>query len=470
MVFAPRRFEQILSDMVARLVARTGLSDVTDASSVKQMLAAASREDDEVYFQMQNVLDLFSIDTATGDDLDARAADIQPGSITRIGSRSANVNVVFSAATAVTGTINIATGTRVKTSDGVTFATTQVGTITPTSIEQIPGHGVGRDSAPVPAIAETPGSDGNVVANTIIKFVNKPTGVDEVTNPLPALNGRDKESDDSFRQRLKDFIASLARSTVQALENGVLGLEDAATGSSILFSKAVEDIVNLGNVTLFIDDGTGAIESNQAVAGENVTQGLLGPPPDSAVGGETQLFLDNKPIKTSVSFTLSSSTRGALTQGTDYTLNPATGQLLFTPALVTAEVITANYTHYTGLIQEAQKVVDGDPTDPTNYPGLRAAGTLVRVLPPTTLIQTVAAVLAVAEGFEQSEAVAEAEAVVAEYINSLGISDDVVRNEIISRIQLLTAVIDLELTGPTANIAILDDELARITIANITIV
>jgi len=469
MVFAPRRFEQILADKILRLVGRTALSDITDSSSVKQMLAASSREDDEIYFQMNNILDLFSIDTATGDDLDARAAEIQPGVITRIGARSANGTVVFSAAVAVTGTVTIPPGTKVKTTDGVSFTTTQSGEITPTSVEQIAGHGVGRDSAPVPVVADVPGADGNVVANTIIRFNAKPSGVDEVTNPLVTLNGRDQESDDSFRQRIKDYIAGLARCTVTALEVGVLGLEDEDTGASILFSKAVEDLINLGNVTLYIDDGTGAVETTDSVIGENVTEGLLGPPADSAVGGEEQLYLDNKPVKQSAGFTLTSSIRGALTSGVDYTLNPASGQLLFTPALVATEVITAGYTHYTGLIQEAQKVVDGDPNDVINYPGLRAAGVLVQVLAPTTVVITVTATVVVREGFDSVTALSDAENAVAGYINALGISDDVVRSEIIARIQSLDAIADVNVTVPAGNIAVLDDQLPRITSGNITI-
>lgn len=467
--FQPKRFEQILGDEIASVVTSTDLSDVADSSGVKGVLAATAREVDESFFQMENVQSLFSIDTATGDDLDERAKDIQPGTVVRINARSAVGTVVFSRP-GTAGTTPIPSGTRVKTGDGVVFVTSAAGTITPASPEQIPGHGVGRDSGLVPVSAETPESTGNVVGNTIIKFENKPPGVDEVTNPSPTTLGLDKESDDAFRQRLKDFIAGLARCTPQALENGVLGTEDPNTSATILFSKAIEDQLNPGNVTLFVDDGTGAVEATATIVGENVTAGLLGPPADSAVGGETELFLDNKPVKGSIPVVVTSSTRGILVQGTDFTLNPASSQLRFTPALVTAEVITADYTHFIGLIQLAQKVIDGDPTDRENFPGLRAAGVLVLVLAPATLIQTVVAALVIREGFVRSSVIAEAELAVQQSINGGGISDDVVRNEIIKIIQALDGVADLNLTAPANNIAILDDQIARITPATITIV
>jgi uncharacterized phage protein gp47/JayE len=454
--------------MIARTVTRSNLKDVSDTSSIKQMLAAAAREDDEAYFQMENILTLFSIDSATGDDLDARAKEIQPPVVTRKGPRKSTGQVVFSRPGTV-GTLNIPAGTRVKTEDQIVFLTTAATSITPTSPEQISGHGVGRDSPPVNVQAEIAGIAGDVIADSIIRFDVKPTGVNEVTNPNPTLFGRDKESDDVFRQRLKDYIAALARSTVQALEAAVLNLEDPDTGREILFSSGVESLVTLGHGALYIDDGTGSVESTAVITNENVTAGLSGPPPDSAVGGEERLFLDEKPVKESEPFTLSSSTRGALTQGTDYTLNSASGQLNFTPVLVTGEVITANYTHYTGLIQLAQKVIDGDKTDRENFPGIRAGGTLWRVKTPVVLIQTVIAILTVREGFTAAVVVAEAVDAVKSYINGLGISGDVIRNEVISRIQSLPGVFNVVLSAPAADITLLDDELARITDANISI-
>ncbi len=466
--FQPKRQQQILGDSIARVVTRSTLRDVSDTSSVKQTLAASAREDDEIYFQMENILTLFSIDTATGDDLDERAKDIQPAVIKRIGPRKAVGTVVFSRA-GTTGTINIPIGTNLKTVDGIVFITTATGTITTTSPEQISGHGVGRDSSPVAVQAEVPGAAGNVISGSIIRFNVKPAGVDEVTNLDPALNGRDKESDDAFRQRIKDFVAALSNSTIDALETAVIGAEDLITGRVILFSNAEQDFINLGNVTLFVDDGTGSVESTAVITAENVTLGLSGPPSDSAVGGEKRLFLDQNPVKDTQPFTLTSSTRGALTINTDFTLNPASGQLNFTPPLVTGEVITAAYTHFTGLIQLAQKIIDGDKNDRTGFPGVRAGGDLVIVNTPAVLIQIVTVTLAVAEGFVRADVIAAVIEAIKGYINGRGISDDVVRNELIRRIQRVSGVFDFDLIAPTDNIAILDDELARTTDANITV-
>lgn len=75
MAFTPRSFTQILSDMIAYVQARTQFTDFTVGSLTRTMLEAAALEDDEQYFQMVQLLDLFSYTTAAGQDLDRRLAE-----------------------------------------------------------------------------------------------------------------------------------------------------------------------------------------------------------------------------------------------------------------------------------------------------------------------------------------------------------------------------------------------------------
>lgn len=258
--FQPRRYEQIYSQMIARVVGRSRLRDVSDVSVWKHVLAASAREDDEQYYQIALLLQLFSIDKASGEDLDERAKDIQPGVVSRIPAQKAVGSVVFSRA-GTTGTTSIPIGTKVKTATGQTFTTTTTGTITPASAEQISGHGVGRDSNTVSVIADVAGADGNVSASAVTRFVSKPPGVEEVTNPAAFTQGADKESDDAFRSRLRAYIRGLSKCTVQAIEAGIIGQVDPITGNTILFAHAVEDIVDRGYVTVYVDDGTGQAEA-----------------------------------------------------------------------------------------------------------------------------------------------------------------------------------------------------------------
>lgn len=455
--FVPRRYEQILQTMINKVVSRTALSDITDASVVKHVLAASARELDEVYFQMTNLQSVFSIDTAEGDDLDARAREVLPGVLTRNQATKSTGFVTFSRQ-GTTGTVNIPQGTRVKTGDGIEFETTATGTI---------ADGF-TSSGDVAAVAVVAGAAGNVAAGTVIKFDAKPPGVDAVTNNANFVFGEDKESDADFRNRIRDFIATLPRSTVRALEFAAEQVS-ISTGQRVRFAHAFEDPVNRGEVVLYIDDGAGTTETEAAVTGENVTLGLAGPPPDSAVGGEEFLYLDNKPVKTTQPFTLTSSSRGVLVQGTDYTLEDASGQIKFTPALTTGEVITADYTHYTGLIQETQKVIDGDPADRETYPGWRAAGVRVRVRSPAILVQDVTAVVAVAEGYSSATVFTDVTNAVLDYVNNLGISGDVLVAKLIEVMMAVPGVHNVSLTEPTSDVVILDDQLPRISSSNVTL-
>ena len=534
--FTPKRFEEIFGQMISRVVARTDLSDVADSSVFKHVLAAAARSDDELYYQMGLLLALFSIDQATGDDLDERAKDIQPAAVSRNAAQKATGLVVFSRSGTV-GTVSIPVGTVVKTASGQAFTTTSVGTISAASPEQISGHGVGRDSNTVNVIALVPGVGGNVGGGTIIKFNSKPSGIDEVVNPTKFVNGIDRELDDAFRQRLKDYINSLARCTVRAVGSNVIGKQDPVSGSTILFAKVWEDVTARGNIIVYVDDGTGAAETVarssillQAIYTWNgtttvttadtsevavddwirygefgelfqisvVTPGvsvtILNPGSDTilsgsslgtyqsddiitegldvgdvAFGGEVTLFTDNKPLKDSLAVVLASTVRGNLTKNTDYVLNPASGQIDFIPALVTGEQIASGYVHYTGIIAYAQKIIDGDANDRINFPGLRAAGVLARALVPTQLLTTVIATVTIAEGFAQADVKAAVRQAVKDYINTLNISGDVIRNLIIKAITLVPGVLDVELLSPADNVIILDDQLARTVDSIVTI-
>ena len=467
-VFTTKRYEQFLAQMISKVVTRTKLSDISDTSVIKHVLAATARQLDEISYQMYLLRQIFSIDTATGDDLDERAAEIQPALISRNPAAKATGLLVFSRNT-TTGTVVIPSGTKVRTSAGTEFITTVAGSITPTSPEQISGHGVGKDSGQIAAQAVLPGVSGNAAANTVIRFASRPAGTDSVTNPTAFAWGTDKESDDSFRNRIKRFLASLGRSTIESIEDAVRGAINEDTGATILFTKAVEDIVNPGFVTLFIDDGTGAAESTAEVADEIVTEGLAGPPAGSAVGGETRLYLDYPAVKDSGAFTLESSDRGMLDRGVDFWLNPASGQIVFAPALVAGEILTADYTRYTGLIALAQKIVDGDVNDRAHYPGYRAAGVLVIVDTPQVLIQSINASITVLEGYNHDEVRASIKTSIRDYVNTLGISGDMLRAQLIQRIMNTAGVYNVNLVAPAADVILLDDQIARTTDENIVI-
>lgn len=74
-MFTARSFDTILADMIAYVQARTDISDFSVGSVIRTILEAAALEDDEQYFQMVQLLDLFAITTAAAEALDRRMAD-----------------------------------------------------------------------------------------------------------------------------------------------------------------------------------------------------------------------------------------------------------------------------------------------------------------------------------------------------------------------------------------------------------
>ncbi len=449
-----RRFSQILTRMRNRVVARTDLTDMIETGAVNQVLAAAAREDDEQYFQMANLLDLFDLDKATGDDLDEAAAVVNPDRLSRLGARSATTSVTFSRA-GITGDLAIPQGTVVQvpasgSAAALRFITTAAGAILDTF----------STSAAIAVTADTAGSAYNVNLNTITGFApGKPSGVNSVTNPSAATNGRDTEKDDAFRTRIKLYLKSLSRATTWALVSASLGVE--AGGKTVVYAAVVEDMVNLGNVIIYIDDGSGTAEGTPITP---ATETVLA----SALGGEVDLYLANKPIKREAGYVISLNA-APQTEGTDYTLNPANGQLKFLTPLTTFDLVKADYTYWDGLIQEVQKVIDGDAADRENCRGYRAAGVLVRVMAPQVVQMVLTANIVVLQGWSQTDVATKVEAAVSSYINSLGISEDVVLNEIKERAMAVPGMYDIAITAPMANRVILDNQIARIIAGNSSI-
>jgi uncharacterized phage protein gp47/JayE len=467
-------YEDILDAKIARVVARTDLTDVNDGSSLKQVLAASSRADDEQYFQMLNLLDLFDIDKATGDNLDERAKELQSvlqlagGGITRVQARRSTGAVVFSR-TGTIGSVTIPIGTEVKVpavgaQADIVFTTTEEGTIS----------GGSQDSNAVDVRANAAGATGNVDPTEINGFVTKPSGVDSVSNPSSLTNGLDLESDDSFRRRIKLALKGLARCHPGGLVAAALGVEDpAGSGKTVVFANVVESIVDRGEVTLYIDDGSGTAESTAVVT--NDTCGL----PGGAAGGEVDIYTSNKPIKPGTTFTFEYDSLGGggwvtLDEGDDYTLDRASGHIKLTAdsfpsGLVATDEVRATYTHFTGLIQEVQKVIDGDAADRSNYPGYRASGVRVTVLSPAILYLIVRTNITISAGYSQSDSISAVEAALSDYVNSLGISEDAILNELRERTMAVEGVFDCAFQAPTDNTVVLDNQIARLIASNLTV-
>lgn len=456
-----RTNKEILERMRARVVARTSLTDLTRSSGWNQVLAAAAREDDEQWFMMAKLQDFTDLDKIGGADLDERAKEFNPALIERKKATAATGQIKFSVSTAVVGSdVTISIGTTVKVPGSGAVAEIRYETTTEGVIS------VGNTESNLVSVKclET-GTVGNVEPGSITGFGSKPSGVDAVTNPNQFTTGQDRELDEAFRSRIKRFVLSLSRATPVALLYAAFLGADSATGKIVQSASVIEDIVNLGKVKIYIDDGLGTAESTQTVTGETVIA--------SAVGGETVFSFTNKPTKIESPFTVYRNA-SPMTYGTDYAIDPTESkvQLLsgaFPSGLTAGDAITADYTYFDGLIQNTQLHINGDSADRESYPGYRAAGVQVRVLAPSVAWLAFTANITVLQGYSQTGVAAGVSSAIQSYINGLSVGENVVRAELIERAMGVAGMYDISISEPAENRVITEGQVARIQSGSITL-
>ena len=128
-----------------------------------------------------------------------------------------------------------------------------------------------------------------VPANSIVSFPNSPFTGAAVTNPLPFVNGRDLETDQELRDRIRDHIQSLSRGTPQAIRNGIIGLIDEVSNSSVVSANIVTPVILAdGPSKVFIDNGRGLEPELDSVGLETIVT--------EATGGEKFFQLVNFPL------------------------------------------------------------------------------------------------------------------------------------------------------------------------------
>jgi hypothetical protein len=118
------------------------------------------------------------------------------------------------------------------------------------------------------------------------------------------------------------------------------------------------------------------------------------------------------------------------------------------------------YRYFTGLLATVQKVVDGDDQDSTTYPGYRAAGTQVEVLPPLIKRVEIALVVKTKSGISLNVLSDAITSTVLHYLNTLGVGQDIIMSEVVSRVMQVEGVESVQLStpDPTVERIIVEDE------------
>ena len=176
-------------------------------------------------------------------------------------------SVVFTGLTPAEVLISIPAGTRLLSSSGQSFVTTESAQL---------GQGLSTTAA-VPIIAMESGAIGNAPANSITRMASMIAGLDFVTNAYPTTGGKAEESDDSRAARFSAYVQTLEKGTGDALEYAALtvpAISHARAVEPFLLDARPSSIPYSGLVWLFCDDSLGLTPSNKALV-EKVIYGYV---------------------------------------------------------------------------------------------------------------------------------------------------------------------------------------------------
>ena len=123
------------------------------------------------------------------------------------------------------------------------------------------------------------------------------------------------------------------------------------------------------------------------------------------------------------------------------------------------------YLYYTGLLRRVQRIVDGYEPDAENFPGRRAVGGAIETLPPLNRKIVITINVTTDEGVNLGDISNNIKSVIINYIQTLGVGQDVILSEIIASVMAIKGVGAVTFTTPTPSterITIADNEKATI--------
>lgn len=130
---------------------------------------------------------------------------------------------------------------------------------------------------------------------------------------------------------------------------------------------------------------------------------------------------------------------------------------------VSATTGVDGYLYYTGLMRTVQRTIDGYEPDQTTYPGRRAVGSAIEVLPSLIKKITISLAVTTKEGVNLTDVTNEIKTSIISYISGLGVGDDVILSEIIANVMNISGIAAVTFTTPaptTERITIADDQRA----------
>jgi hypothetical protein len=397
--------------MAGQVISQSELTDLAEGSVILTILASVAEQFEATEFRLGVIRNSYDLDKAFGQELDERVADLPGDGITRHSASPASGSVLTLTRASSTGTLTVPAGSTFGRTDSpdIIYAT-----VTPVVFNN--GDSVVTGAR---VVCLRTGTSGNAPAGSINKLLSVPAGVIAVQQTSAIGGGTERETDGELRSRAKSYLSSLAQCQPEALRSVALNFVDSV-GVRVRHAYVFEDLQRPAYSELIVDDGTGfeGYDSpGQEASGIVPLNGLLqlrhqAPATDFIrkikVNGIVYEFTpDDNPVWVSYP------ERGIIQLRDEQTLlSPGD-----TWAVGDSET---PYRVYGGYIAELQNIVEGSSSDPTTFPGKRAAGCQVRVLPPTTISVNVKVNLILKPGVVVTDAILATKSVIEEHFFSLG--------------------------------------------------
>ena len=393
-----RDARQIKDEIVARLLAATDITDIRPGSVADQIVGAIAAVLEQAYLDIETLKDLYYFDRLHAEELDARAADILPDGMERQeASRSQSPAVVV---------VRKEAGNALDIQDGMVLIEYQGHQYQNTTTVHFDAGET--KSGPVGFIALEPGSNGNLPAGTTFKVVS-PEGMREAYCNMPFTGGTDRESDEAFRARIREYARGLHTATVYALQNAIRNQEFAS--GRVRFARLVE---SSGGVTIWIDDGSGNLDMTRSATDEEKT--ICEP-----CGTTNFLWLPVWPIKEDGGFTVYADSTAYAIENLGW--EPQWGRIeLPGNETISKAYVDGGLSIYLGLVAEVQKAVEA----------VRPAGIPVRVLPAQRRGVSIKVHVLYEQGTDVPGTATKIEQATTDYVNNLDIGEPLYLSSLIA--------------------------------------
>jgi uncharacterized phage protein gp47/JayE len=253
-VITPTSFQDLVQQAVDQWAAGVGVNPtLTPGDPLLAILQAAAAQ--AVYLQgLCNLLANFGrAQTAVGSQLDTWMAQF---GFTRLPASAATGAVTLSTASVLPNNVIIPVGTIIQTSGGAVQYQLIADTNQTAYNASLNAYIILAGATSIMATAQctTPGSAGNVAAGQLNQITSSVPGLSTVTNAATIGNGFDAESDTAFYNRWLQYLSSLSKATLAAIEAAI---ESVQTGLDfqVLDNTNNTGAMQYGFFTVVVDDG-----------------------------------------------------------------------------------------------------------------------------------------------------------------------------------------------------------------------